>query len=153
MARNSRNKTNIAKHKVITFAPNIAFSTLVAVLSSQLNGIQIRQTRKNHAVRPYKAYVVDKIIARLPRYRLESSQPALIWTHQNFYRGYCCVTWSRKTGLIWRGPNCIFFVMVIVWNKINGTLIRSFRKQWVPKKYANNNKISDNEKEVELPCR
>ena len=36
--RNSRNEANMAKHKVITFAPIIVLATLIAV-SLQLNGM------------------------------------------------------------------------------------------------------------------
>ena len=38
VARNSRNKANTVKHKIITFTPIIALATLIAV-SQQLNGM------------------------------------------------------------------------------------------------------------------
>ena len=38
VARNSRNKANTMKHKIITFTPIIALATLIAV-SLQLNGM------------------------------------------------------------------------------------------------------------------
>ena len=38
VARNSRNKANTVKHKIITFTPIIALATLIA-LSLQLNGM------------------------------------------------------------------------------------------------------------------
>ena len=40
MARNSRNKANMAKHKVITFTPIIILSTLINIaVSLQINGM------------------------------------------------------------------------------------------------------------------
>jgi len=38
LAQDSRNKANLAKHKVVTFMPVIALATLIAV-SLQLNGM------------------------------------------------------------------------------------------------------------------
>ena len=50
LVRNSRNEANMAKHKVITFAPIIVLATLIAV-SLQLNGMlmmwKIQQTKKD----------------------------------------------------------------------------------------------------------
>ena len=53
LPRNSRNKANLAKHKVITFMPVIALATLIAV-SLQLNGMlmmwKIQQAMRDDAI-------------------------------------------------------------------------------------------------------
>ena len=53
LAGNSRNKANLAKHKVITFIPVIALATLIAV-SLQLNGMlmmwKIQQAMRDNAI-------------------------------------------------------------------------------------------------------
>ena len=52
VARNSRNKANVAKHKVITFAPIIALATLIAV-SLLSNGMlmmwKIQRAKQDYA--------------------------------------------------------------------------------------------------------
>ena len=105
VARNSRNKANMAKHKVITFAPIIALATLIAV-SLLSNGMlmmwKIQQAKQDDAEfirRIHPAFIpvtglkcsYSKFSSPLTEILVgkteisESSQPALSYEHiENF---------------------------------------------------------------------
>ena len=84
VARNSKNKANTVKHKIITFTPIIALGTLIAV-SLQLNGMlmmwKIQQAMQDDA----------EFIRRIhPGNRAE----VFIW--QNFQPAYQDPSWKNR---------------------------------------------------------
>ena len=115
LVRNSRNKANMARQKVKTFAPIIALATLLDV-SLQSNGmlimLKIQQAKQDDTIRAAKfipsSSRLDWIVhmaTHLPRPRLEKprsrrpSQPA--FSYEIPETG---PTLSTRRADVWRGP-------------------------------------------------
>lgn len=111
----ARNKANMAKQKVKTFAPIIALATLLAV-SLQSNGIlimlKIQQAKQDDIIRAAKfipsssrlGWIVH-MATRLPRPRLE--KPRSRWPSQpafSYEIPETGPTRSTRRADVWRGP-------------------------------------------------
>ena len=101
VARNSRNKENMAKHKVITSAHIIALATLIGV-SLLSNGMLMMTSR--HPGNRAEVFFMEKFSTLLTE--ISATEPArpLIWTHRNSYKGFRGKAGSGKAGVVWRGP-------------------------------------------------
>ena len=122
VARNSGNKANMVKHKVITLAPAIALETLKAVslLSNRMLMMKKIQQQSKTMQNSFEELIpvtglncwngrISSPLAKIPAGKTEISatEPArpLIWTHPRFYKGFRGKVRSRKPGqLMWRGP-------------------------------------------------
>ena len=84
VARNSRNKANTVKHKIITFTPIIALATLIAV-SLQLNGMLMMWTIQ-------QAMQDDAEFIR----RIHPGTQAEVFIWQNFQPAYRDPGWKNR---------------------------------------------------------
>ena len=122
VVRNSGNKANMVKHKVITFAPVTALETLKAVslLSNGMLMMKKIQRQSKTMQNSFEELIpvtglncwngrISSPLAKIPAGKTEISatEPArpLIWTHPRFYKGFRGKVRSRKPGQhMWRGP-------------------------------------------------